>query len=342
MAFRRSLVAAASLALLGAFVLTSAPTSTADSSVEAAVLAKIRASRSGGLVVHSGLLSAARAHSMYMSRHGMNHDNADSRVRNASPDPFETNGAPDDGFGVASWCENVTYSTGHPASEVPGRIYSQWAGSGAHGRCMGDSSRNVGAVGVYYDGTTWWATFIAQVDKTPPGGSSGGTAPQKTSAPKAPPAVSADEPAASSAPAQQPASQPVGSNANPDTGSDAQTTGTQAADPDVADYATVPLVAADEGEITVAEPQPLRTDTNIAGDDEPLTPRRATEPIAYGWQELLAVAGVLAIATFILWRRVRRLEAPLYVPPEFTAEAERHDAVVRPDGELVGAGASHT
>ncbi len=341
MAFRRSLVAAASLALIGAFVLTSAPGSAADSGVEAAVLAKIRAGRSGGLVVHSGLLSAARSHSMYMSRHGMNHDNADSRVRNAPPDPFETNGAPDDGFGVASWCENVTYSTGHPASEVPNRIYSQWAGSGAHGRCMADASRNVGAVGVYYDGTTWWATFIAQVDKTPPGGSGGGTAPQKTSAPKAPPAAAA-EPAASSAPAQQPATQPVGSDAHPDTGSNAETTGAQEAGSDVAEEATVPLVAADDGGVTVAEPQPLRTDTKITGADEPLSGRRTTEPITYGWQELLAVAGVLAIATLLLWRRVRRSDAPLYVPPEFTAEAERRDRVAQPEAELVGSGSAHT
>ena len=325
MAFRRSLPSAAgALSLLGAVIgsllLTSAPTS-ADAGVEAAVLQKIRASRPGGLIVHSGLLSVARQHSMYMSREGgMSHDNADSRIRNAPPDPYETNGAPDDGHPPAAWCENVTYSTGHPASEVPGRIYSQWAGSGAHGRCMRDTSRNVGAVGVHYDGTTWWATFIATVDKTPPGGQQ----PKATAAPK-PEENVAPAPAATQAPATQTGSEPAaperasGDEVAPQTSSLPDGAGT--AEEAIEEAATV-------GSIDIeAVPDAPKILTTVG---VPFAPASQTGTMGYGWQELAAVAAILSLATLLLRRRLRAA-APAYVPREWSEPPVQHER------ELVGA-----
>jgi len=152
-----------------ALILLSSP-SRAVGSLESQVFAKINGERSTPLIEHSGLVGAARQHSQEMAAAGgLNHDGADERVANAAPDPPEANGPPDDGFAPAAWCENVTYSTGFPESQVAQKIYEQWHGSGAHDACMSNPDKNVGAVGIYFDGSTWWATFIAEVDHTPPG-----------------------------------------------------------------------------------------------------------------------------------------------------------------------------
>jgi hypothetical protein len=327
MAFRRAILAVAAAAALAAVTV---PPVQADGGVEAQVMAKIRAYHGGSLIQHSGLYGVARAHSMQMSREGrMSHDNADQRISNAQPDPFETNGAPDDGVPVAAWCENVTYSTGHPESEVAGRLFSQWEGSGAHARCMRDTKRNVGAVGVYYDGSTWWATFIATTDNTPPGG---GT-PAKTAAPKPAPVASAEPaaqpaPVATSAPAPQASGQPV-SAAN-----------------DVAQPQTSasPRTAADESENT--DDTSLVPSIEVATDDEPLlgnagtpfTPAESSTSLAYGWQELAAVGAVIFLASIIAGRktRIRRKRLPpiVYEPPP---PVTTHQA---PERELVGAGVS--
>ena len=164
----RAAVIGAVVAILTAFTPIAHAT---EPLVEERVVALINAQRTDRLVVHYGLLSAARNHSADMAREGgLSHEGADERVNSAPPDPGEFNGAPDDGFGVAAWCENVTYTVGTSEAEAPQRIFDQWNRGGAHQRCMMDTSRNVGAVGVYYDGQSWWATFIAEEDATPPGG----------------------------------------------------------------------------------------------------------------------------------------------------------------------------
>jgi len=166
MALRRLLIPVVVITMVG----IGSPTR-AMGSMESQVFSMINGERSTALIEHSGLLAAARQHSQEMAASGgLNHDGADERVANAAPDPAEANGAPDDGFAVAAWCENVTYSTGFPESQVATKLYQQWRNSAPHQACMTNSSKNVAAVGIYYDGSTWWATFIAEVDHTPPGG----------------------------------------------------------------------------------------------------------------------------------------------------------------------------
>src|SRR5438874_11984332 len=141
--------------------------------VESQVMSKINAGRGTSLILHHGLLQDAESHSQYMAQSGnLNHDDAQERVNNAPPDPAEGNGAPDDGFNLYAWCENATYVT--PAQGDPATaIYNNWKNSPPHNACMNNSGKNVGAVGIYWDGSTYWATFVAEVDSTPPGGGSG-------------------------------------------------------------------------------------------------------------------------------------------------------------------------
>jgi predicted nucleic acid-binding Zn ribbon protein len=163
-------------------VLTAVPSQArAGDGMENEVLALINGERSTALIEHAGLLGAARSHSQEMAATGgLNHDGADERVANAAPDPPEANGPPDDGFAPAAWCEDVTYSTGFPESQVAQKIFQQWRDSPPHQACMTNAEKNVGAVGIYFDGSTWWATFIAEVDHTPPGGSAPRAAPTAT------------------------------------------------------------------------------------------------------------------------------------------------------------------
>ncbi len=163
-------------------------------SLESQVFAKINAARSKKLIFHAGVHTVAWHHSADMSsRGGLSHANADARISNAPPDPAEGNGAPDDGYG-RDWCENVTYVNFGTEAEAPGKIYEAWRRSGAHQRCMQDTTLNTGAVGIFWDGSTWWATFIAYLDHTPPGA----PAPAAPVAPK-------EKPAATQPPAVAPA-----------------------------------------------------------------------------------------------------------------------------------------
>ncbi len=156
--------------LLIVFAALLAPATAKADDVGSQVLSMINAGRSTPLILHRGLLDEAWGHSQYMSQSGsLNHDNADERAMSAAPDPAEGNGAPDDGFPQAAWCENATYVT--PAQGDPATaIYNNWKKSPPHAACMNNSGKNVGAVGVYWDGSTYWATFVAEVDNTPPGG----------------------------------------------------------------------------------------------------------------------------------------------------------------------------
>ena len=146
------------------------PTTAKADDIESQVFALINAGRSTPLILHHGLLQDAEGHSQYMAQTGsLNHDNAQERVDSAPPDPPQANPPPDDGFAPAGWCENATYVV--PAQGDPAHaIYNNWKNSPPHAACMNNTGKNVGAVGVYWDGSTWWATFVADQDSTPPGG----------------------------------------------------------------------------------------------------------------------------------------------------------------------------
>jgi hypothetical protein len=129
----------------------------------------------GAELMHAGLRNVARDHSAYQaSVRRLNHDGMTDRVRNAAPDPYESNGAPDDGFGT--YCENVAYynpgSAGASDEQVAQKLYGLWYNSTPHRNCMFDSrgnSLNVAGVGVHLDGRGyWWATFESVRDSTPP------------------------------------------------------------------------------------------------------------------------------------------------------------------------------
>jgi uncharacterized protein YkwD len=293
----RSVVIGAVVAILTA--LTPVARSAAPT-VEDRVIALINAERSERLVVHWGLLAAARSHSADMARQGgLSHEGADERVNSAPPDPGEFNGAPDDGFGVAAWCENVTYTVGTSEDEAPQRIFDQWHRGGAHQRCMLDASRNVGAVGVSYDGESWWATFIAEVDSTPPGA---------PATPKPKPAAPADR---DDAPEPEVSAVPdVTDEDRGDTASsapDATETGVVAAASAAPDASAEPEpgdsepATVRERERPAIDPEPA---VSSAPRDVPAIAESAAVPVVprpgIGWPELAAVAAVLSIATVLL------------------------------------------
>jgi hypothetical protein len=140
--------------------------------VEAALLKLVNEGRPVmDLVVHVGLRSQARGHSKYLSTvGGLNHDGAATRFERGSPDPPESNGAPDDGF-TPVWCENVAVARGGDASIVPKLIYDGWVNSPPHYACMQNPVPTVAGLGVYHDGKNWWATLDASHDLTMPDGS---------------------------------------------------------------------------------------------------------------------------------------------------------------------------
>jgi uncharacterized protein YkwD len=297
----RSVVIGAVVAVLA----TLTPTArSAEPTVEDRVIALINEERSERLTVHWGLLAAARSHSADMSREGgLSHEGADERVNSAPPDPGEFNGAPDDGFGIAAWCENVTYTIVAGTEEAAQRIFDQWHRGGAHTRCMLDMSRNVGAVGVYYDGQNWWATFIAEVDSTPPGGAPPATAKPKPAAqadddatPKPRPGVVenddvADEgEAASSAPAPTDAATVAVASTAPSASSEP-------------DPGTVDDEPAPPDDVRTIDPEPVRSS---APRDAPAIAESAAVPLipgpGIGWPELAAVAALLSIASVVLRR----------------------------------------
>lgn len=322
MAVRRAVFAGLALGVALAPLLTLGPRAQASPSIESQVFSMINGGRAGGFVVHSGLLAVARGHSQGMaSRGGLDHDNADGRISNAPPDPFETNGAPDDGWPVASWCENVTYAMAVPESEVAGRLYGQWARSAPHQRCMTQTHRNVGAVGIYYDGQTWWATFIAQVDNTPPGQAP----PDSTADDKKPPApkVEADTAPEPVAPAE-PRTEPAVVGEVTEHGDDPVETVTEVEPEPTAEPEPVddPISIYVERSGEAAKPPVLRTIT------EPLGRVRNAVGAAYGWREVAAVAALLLLASWLLRRSGGKP----------AAEVEgRHDEPL-PEVEAVGSG----
>jgi uncharacterized protein YkwD len=162
--------------------------------VEVRVLQLINQGRSGqskgAEVTHGGLRGAARSHSADMSaRDTMDHSGYPGRINTAAPDPYESNGPPDDGFNGAS-CENVAwYQPGGTATteQVAQTFYSLWYNSPEHYQCMFDTygwNLNVAGVGIYYAAGKWWATFDSAFDRTPPTAS---PPPTPSPAPSSPP-----------------------------------------------------------------------------------------------------------------------------------------------------------
>jgi hypothetical protein len=235
-------------------------------SMESQVFGLINGERSTALIEHSGLLAVARAHSAEMAASGgLNHDNADWRISNAPADPPQAGGGPDAGFAQAAWCENVTYSNGFPESQVAGKLFEQWRRSAPHQACMTNSGKNVAAVGIYYDGSTWWATFIAEVDHTPPGGSAQpqappAAAPAATGQPSRTTPVATGQPAAGTAPAAAAGnvqSVPESSVTTPSANTNAPANFSQRIEP-IADRAPIPESSVRRHEIA-ANPVPRLT-----------------------------------------------------------------------------------
>jgi uncharacterized protein YkwD len=176
---KRSIVAVLGLLLLGAGLGTpAARASTSTDAVETRLLEVINEGRTGqGLgaeVMHAGLRFKTQDHSAYQaSIDKLTHDGFSTRINTATPDPAESNGAPDDGFGAA--CENVAYFGGFGSmttEQVAQKFYSMWFNSPGHHDCMFDAwgyGLNAVGVGVYQDSRGyWWATFESVRDSTPP------------------------------------------------------------------------------------------------------------------------------------------------------------------------------
>lgn len=169
----------------------------------------------GAWVMHSGLRQTARWYSGEMSRRGgLSHDGFEGRVTSASPDPAESNGAPDDGFeenGLAA-CEDLGYwypagTTQMPEEEVAKAFYQMWMDSPPHRDCLMDVwgyGLNVAGVGIFEDSRgAWWGTLEVVRDFSPPG--SGSQPPmQVTPAPTAPPTPKPATPRPTSKPRPQP------------------------------------------------------------------------------------------------------------------------------------------
>lgn len=139
---------------------------------------------------HEGLRSVAREHSQEMAAaRALSHDGFEDRLNRATPVPYESNGAPDDGFweyGLAG-CENAAYhyKAGSPESdeELAQRFYQLWYDSPPHRECLFDVwgyGINAAGIGLFKDSTgRWWATMESARDASPPDGGriSGSTPP---------------------------------------------------------------------------------------------------------------------------------------------------------------------
>lgn len=152
--------------------------------IEGLLLANINTGRSGsglsGYIMHDGLRTAGRQHSVDMSAvGGLNHDNFSPRVKGSTPDPAEANGAADDGFGPNggfTGCENVAYyQPGSSATDaqIAAKLYDLWFNSQGHHDCMFDVwnyKLNVAGVGIYLDAAIgrWYATLEVVKDATVP------------------------------------------------------------------------------------------------------------------------------------------------------------------------------
>jgi hypothetical protein len=259
--------------------------------VESQVFSMINAGRGHALILHHGLLQDAESHSAHMARQGnLDHDDAQQRVEDAPPDPPEGNGAPDDGFDPYGWCENATYvvpAQGDPATA----IYNNWKNSPPHNACMNDTGKNVGAVGVYWDGSTYWATFVAEIDGTPPGGASStnGAHAQDVTNPSQPTQVHPQTPEGITAPAKTaPPAASSSSSTHPSTPRYVAPAVTIAPSP------TPPAA-----EVVVARPQ---TDLLSRSPTEDTSQERGA---GSGLPELAGVVAAFLVGCLVLKRRLR-------------------------------------
>lgn len=196
-----------------AAALVPAPAASAQASMEAEILSLINAGRRseglGPLSSHAGLNAQARGHARAMAQaDALGHSGAAGRIASAAPDPAEPNGAPDDGFTLHDWCENVGYVENASEAEIPEHFYRTWVESASHADCMFDAPGRgitVGGVGLYKDANgRWWATFTAVDDSTRPGRAqrrAPDPTPQPTAAPRPAPASDAPSAATRSVPA---------------------------------------------------------------------------------------------------------------------------------------------
>ncbi|MEX0875033.1 MAG: CAP domain-containing protein [Actinomycetota bacterium] len=283
------------LALLSVPLLLFPARGQAQASLESQVMAMINEARSKRVIPHQGVRSVAWQHSADMaSDGGLHHANADARISNAPPDPAEANGAPDDGYG-RDWCENVTYVNFGSEAEAAGHIYEAWRRSSPHHRCMQDTSLNVGAVGIYYDGNTWWATFIAMIDNTPPGA-------QDTSGPPAKTAAPAAREKAPAAEVPQPASEDGGAAAPSGNGAtQAASQGAAASVPGAEEAPTTPIPAGREVYVISG---PVEIAGNEAADTERVPAKAAA--LRIGYHEAGASVAAILLGTLVALLRLKR------------------------------------
>jgi uncharacterized protein YkwD len=167
----------------GGVLVSPATAVTSASTIESLLVQEINDARAangkGALVRHSGLSAQARTHSQNMAAAGeLSHDGFEARLQNATPDPSEANGPPDDGFTGAA-CENVAFRStpGETDAQAAEGLVTQWLNSPPHRECMLDTANdnlNVAGVGVFIDASNGvWATLIPARDTTPPGSSGG-------------------------------------------------------------------------------------------------------------------------------------------------------------------------
>jgi hypothetical protein len=306
-------------------------------SMESQVFAKINAARSKKLIFHGGVHSVAWRHSADMaSRGGLSHANADARISNAPPDPAEANGAPDDGYG-RDWCENVTYVNFGTEAEAPGKIYEAWRRSGAHQRCMQDTTLNTGAVGIYWDGNTWWATFIAYLDHTPPGA----PAPAAPVAPKPKP-VATTPPTVAPAP-NQTTTVPVPEGPAPGTGRSSNTGSVQETQP--AESAAPSAEPDGDRILVITEPAAKASQRAGAGTENlgDVLFAAVTKP-KLGVQEVAAAAGALFLGFLLALLRLkqrhglpRTMRTPAQKVDKDAASTTRIPIAGHSSGELAGA-----
>jgi uncharacterized protein YkwD len=178
---KRSIVLVLGLALFGAGLgVPAAHASAQTDAIEVRLLEVINQGRAGrgrtAQVMHAGVRAKTQEHSAYQASIGdLTHDGFSTRMQTATPDPAESNGAPDDGFGPA--CENVAYFGGFGSmtnEQVAQKFYDMWFNSQGHQNCMFDSwdyGLNAAGVGVVQDSRGYWfATFESVRDSSPPTG----------------------------------------------------------------------------------------------------------------------------------------------------------------------------
>jgi hypothetical protein len=159
---------------------------------------------------------------------------------------------------------------------------------------MQDTSLNVGAVGIYYDGNTWWATFIAMIDNTPPGAQKVSAPPTKTAAPVA------REQSPTGVP--QPAAEGVGADVPSGNGDTPEASDEAATAPGAEEDLATPVPAGREVYV-------ISGPVEIAGIDPEETervPATAAVELRGGYQEGAASAAAILLGSSVALLRLKR------------------------------------